>query len=415
MKGEHEVLVIGAGLAGLTAARILQKAGKQVLLLEKNQIGGRIASDWQDGFLLDRGYGVLFPAYPALRRQVDIQSLGLVSLRRGALVRLGNTEWTLDTPDGNFLSSLTNPILSTGDHMKLASLAAYLFSKPAFALLNGPDQSTEAFLRMWGLSERSIDLFFRPFFGGIFLDTSLSTSARLFRYYLRMILEGGVALPAQGMGMLPTYLANGLQIQQDTAEQIEQKDGYVNVYTEQTVQRAQHVIVATDPPELARLTGLTVPWHGIGATYLSYTTSSKIPDTGGRIILSPKGPIVHAHWLSSVLPERVPSGQALLNVTVHGTGYDLQQLDKAVRKQLTTWYDALPLETLEIRAIPYAQFSQPAGYAQHLLEHATSYSNVIIASEITSMSGIGGAIESGEKAAALILNDTMALARPHGA
>lgn len=424
-EGKNEILVIGAGLAGLTAARILQQAGKCVTVLEKSVVGGRVSSYWHEDFLLDKGYSVLFPAYPAVRRQLDLQRLGLVNLPSGAAVRLADQEWKVGAPLNDprgFLSALTSPLFTGSDQLRLAALGARVMAVPAHVLLDGADQTTECFLRAWGMSERSIDLFFRPFFGGIFLDASLSTSARLFRYYFRMLLEGGAALPVGGIGQITAQLAEGLSIRHECVERLEpqNKQEYVRVVTDKCEYYAEQVVVATDPPELSRLTGVRIPWTSVGATYLSYTLPEtglkKVP--GKRVILSPLSgmPIHNAHWLSQALPSRVPSGQALLVVTVLGTEHDAKNLDTAVKKQLESWYGAgLPWHLLELREIPYAQFKQPSGYAQHLLGHATQWSRVHIASEITAMSGIQGAIESGEKVAAILLGDEQGMSRPRGA
>ena len=54
---EKDVIIIGAGLAGLTAAKVLKQAGKSVLVIESsNAVGGRVQTDEVNGFLLDRGF-----------------------------------------------------------------------------------------------------------------------------------------------------------------------------------------------------------------------------------------------------------------------------------------------------------------------------------------------------------------------
>ncbi len=52
-----DVIVVGAGLAGLHAALRLQAAGREVIVLEASDaVGGRIRTDEVDGMLLDRGF-----------------------------------------------------------------------------------------------------------------------------------------------------------------------------------------------------------------------------------------------------------------------------------------------------------------------------------------------------------------------
>jgi len=73
MSIDYDIIVVGAGLAGLAAARHLQNAGQNVLVLESSdRVGGRVTSDEVDGFILDRGFQVINPKYP------EVIALGLL-------------------------------------------------------------------------------------------------------------------------------------------------------------------------------------------------------------------------------------------------------------------------------------------------------------------------------------------------
>lgn len=417
-----DIVVIGAGLAGLCAARRLQRAGKRVLVLEQAaQPGGRVHSRTVQGFTLDYGYPVLFPAYPALRRNLNLQALDLVPLLPGAALQRGPTESLLGSPLGDlagFVSALFSEELTLGDKLRLARLGAELHGRAAHEWLTVPDTSTETFLRGYGFSERFIDHFFRPFFGGIFLRRDLSTSACLFRYYLRLLLDGGAALPRHGMGQVAQQLAQGLDIRYGVAvERLQVTPQGVEVVGAGQKWLAPQVVVATDPPAAAALTGADTRREGVSSVYLYYASAQPISGQK-RLLLNPGGGLINnAHWLSNAIPQRAP-GQHLLVVTVlNNVVLDDAALDTRVRAELRGWYGeaAAGLCTLDIERIPYAQFAQPAGYAATLPGHATPLPGVILASEVTSMSGIQGALESGEKAAAILLGDIQALSRPRGA
>ena len=82
---DHDVVVVGAGLAGLQCARLLEQHGLDVVVLEASDgVGGRVRTDVVDGFRCDRGFQVLNPAYPELRRSVDVPALGLQKIGRAS-------------------------------------------------------------------------------------------------------------------------------------------------------------------------------------------------------------------------------------------------------------------------------------------------------------------------------------------
>lgn len=419
-----DVLIVGAGLAGLTAARTLIKAGQRVRVLEAGpQVGGRVRTHYLDGFVLDAGYQVLFPAYPAVRRNLNLPNLDLVPLSSAAAVRRGGRVEVLGDPirdPGGLLSTVRTGLLTTGDKLRLAKLALELRASEPWQLLRGPDESTQHYLERQGFSDAALNHFFRPFFGGIFLNRDLSTSARLFRYYFRMLMDGGAALPRRGMGALTRQLAAGLEVETGVrVTKLLPHGSHVTVVTTAGELDADHVIVAADADTTAYLTGEATSRGWVGSTYLYYASPEAL-DEQQRLILNLDGGLMNnAHWLSHAVPGRAPQGQHLLVVSVLGVPeLDDAALDARVRGELSRWYPeqgVQQLRTLSIERIPFAQYEQPAGYASTLPGHATNLPGVLIAGEITSMSGIQGAMESGEKAAAILLNDLSVLSRPRGA
>lgn len=417
-------LVVGGGLAGLTAARILTKAGRRVRVLEAAaEVGGRVRSREVEGFTLDAGFQVLFPAYPAARRQLDLDALDLVPLPSAAAVRRGEREDVLGSPLDDLASlpaTLKSGALTLTDKLRVARLAAALRASPAHELLTGPDESTEAFLRAQGFSEAALDHFFRPFFGGIFLRRDLATSARLFRYYFRMLMDGGAALPRRGMGEISRQLAQGTDVLTGVKVlRLLPRPGHVTAVTSAGEIDARQVIVATDAPAASDLTGEALTRGALSSTYLYYATSRRISGQHRLLLNAEAGLINNAQWTSLAVPGRAPEGKHLLTVTVLGLPeVDDAALDARVRGELTRWYGAEAASTLRLlglERLPYAQFEQPAGYAATLPGHATRLPGVLLASEVTSMSGIQGALESGEKAAAIVLGDLTGMSRPRGA
>lgn len=407
-QGDKNVVVIGTGLAGLTAARQLRLAGANVRVLESQpHLGGRVHSITHDGFTLDAGFQVLFTAYPAVKRNLDLKRLDLINLLPAAVICQGRSREIVGRDPGSLRGTLQAGSLSWPDRVRLLALAATLKSAPVSQLLMGEDEPTRDFLRRYGFSERVVERFFAPFFGGIFLQRNLSTSSRLFRYYFRMLLDGQIALPRGGIGRIPQQLAEGLDIRFETEVMgLEPHAAGVTVKTTGERFEAGHVIVATDPPELKRLTGTNVPTESVSSTYLYYASPMRL-DAEPRLLLNAEaGYVNNALWLSNVNPLLAPVGQHLLSVTALGAaGLDDKEIDNRVRLELSSWYsDAIKqLNLLKIIRTPFAQFAQPAGFSATLPDNETMLPNVFIASEATSMSSIQGAMESGERAAALVL------------
>ena len=410
---QKQVIVVGAGLAGLTAARLLRQAGVNVRVLEaRSQLGGRVRSVTHEGFTLDVGFQVLFTAYPAAARNLDLTRLDLVTLPPAAVIRNGRSRETVGRDPGSLLGTLRAGSFSWPDRVRVLRLAASLKSAPPAQLLLGGDEPTRVFLRRYGFSERAITRFFAPFFGGVFLKRDLSTSARLFRYYFRMLLDGAIALPRGGVGRITQQLAEAATVTLNThVTRLTPHEGGVTVETKGETLEAARVVVATDPPEITRLTGVEMPSTGVGSTYLYYASDTRLDDEPRLLLNAVPGYVNpsyvnNALWLSNVNPLLAPAGQHLLSVTALGAeGVDGAELDRRVRLELAAWYGegVKRLQLLKVIPLPFAQFAQPAGFSASLAENETPLPNVYLASEATSMSSIQGAMESGERAAALIL------------
>ena len=205
-----EVVIVGAGLAGLACARVLSDAGVEVVVLEASDgVGGRVRTDVVDGFQLDRGFQVLLTEYPEAKRQLDYAALDLRPLDRGALVHVGgqfhrvNDPFRVGTTRASAVDAVTSaraPIGSLPDKLRIARMRRSLLATSAPDLLRGPDEPTSQALRNRGFSEAIIDRFFRPLFGGMQLDQSLVTSSRVFDVIFRTLASGDAAVPARGMG-----------------------------------------------------------------------------------------------------------------------------------------------------------------------------------------------------------------------
>ncbi|NCX60851.1 MAG: hypothetical protein EBW98_06625 [Actinobacteria bacterium] len=170
-------------------------------------------TDIVDGFRLDRGFQILLTAYPELRRQVDLDALDVHTFDPGALVMHRGRSYVVGDPfraPRTFVSTLRAPIGTPLDKVRIAMLRSRTLRGDARELLGGNDLPTVVALRRAGFSQKMINRFFRPLFGGIQLDPSLTTSRRMFDIIFRSLGAGDSGLPRLGMGAVPRQMADRL-------------------------------------------------------------------------------------------------------------------------------------------------------------------------------------------------------------
>ena len=209
---DGSVIVAGAGLAGLVAARRLADAGADVTVYEERPgVGGRVRTETVDGFTLDRGFQVLFTAYPAVRAELDLEALDLRYFTPGAVIARPGSRSVLSDPLGDpeaVVQSALNREVTIGDKVRTLALRRDLSGADPAALLGGAERTTREYLADRGFSEQFVEHFAAPFYGGITLDRALGTDSGIFEYTYKMLSEGEIFVPADGMGAMPEQLAD---------------------------------------------------------------------------------------------------------------------------------------------------------------------------------------------------------------
>lgn len=402
-------------MAGLTCAKVLAERGVEVVVFEASDgVGGRVRTDARDGFLLDRGFQVYFTSYPVSKRHLDHAALDLKSFDPGAIVRRGREESILSDPLRDpkaLLPSLLSDAATFPDKLRTLRLVAGSLSEGAVTAgeIDGADSSSLEYLRGYGLSERIVDDFYRPFYGGIFLDRSLSTSSRVLRFTLKMLATGRITVPALGIGEIPKQLAAHLKPDaMRTSSPVERllRDGerVVGVEAGGEEHEADAVVVATEAPEAGRLAGATVPEGSVGQVCVYYAADGI--ESGKKIVLNAEsgGFLNNAVQISAVAPSYAPRGHHLLSVVaLQGFGLSGEEIYRRGMEDVTTWYPEANLEPLEIYRVPYAQFDQPPGIHEWLPENRMDTPGLVLAGEYTEDSSINGSMLSGEKAAGEVM------------
>ena len=332
-----DVVIIGAGLAGLAAANALHRAGRDVVVLEAaDRVGGRVRTDVVDGFRLDRGFQVLLTAYPELSTQCDLDALDLRRFEPGALVWDGTSTHLVGDPirrPRTLLATGRAPVGTIADKLRILAQRFRLTRSSPKDLLRQPDIDTLTALRQEGFSNRIIESFFRPFVGGIQLDPSLQTSRRMFDVILRSLIVGDVAVPALGMGAVPEQLAARLPegFVHCNREVMSVAPGAVTVSHGHTIS-AMRVVVAVEGPRAATWLGLTPVESNPASCVWFAADAPPIPDRYIVLDGTGTGPALNISVMSNVAPEYAPPGRALVAAACPGVADP--DIEPQVRAQL---------------------------------------------------------------------------------
>ncbi|WP_254274004.1 NAD(P)/FAD-dependent oxidoreductase [Haloarcula marina] len=414
-----DAVVAGGGLAGLVAARHLAEAGLDVTVFEeRDDVGGRVRTARADGYTFDRGFQVIFSAYPAVQRELDVEALSPRPFTPGATIARPNHRSVLSDPLRKPTAApqtVFNQEVRTADKLRLFRLQRELADRDPETILDGGGTTIADYLGRKGFSKRFVERFAAPFYGGITLDRSLGTDSAVFEYTYKMLSEGEIFVPADGMQAMPEQLADRAVAAGATIETGRAVTGVRGEGDEATVEvgsetlTADAAVVATDPATATELTAVDgIPTDALGCVtqYFSLPTSMA-PKTGKRIVLNAadERPNTVAP-LSAVASEYAPEGMELYSATFLGIPEeDDETLASEVREAVGSWYPEASfgdLELLRTDRVPFAQFPQPPGFRDSLPDPDAPAGPVALAGDYTRWSSIQGALESGRVAADLL-------------
>ncbi|MBK8293387.1 MAG: FAD-dependent oxidoreductase [Solirubrobacterales bacterium] len=411
--GRAPVAIVGAGLAGLKCALELQDFGVHFQIYEASDgVGGRARTDTVDGFRLDRGFQVLLSAYPEARKTFDYDALALGSFVPGARVRINDSFAKFADPLRSPRSAPASSISLVGnlaDKFRVARMWRDLTSTDPQDLVRRPETSAILSLEKRGFTSGMIEDFFRPFFGGVFIDPDLKTSSRLMEIFFRCFSTGDTSLPAGGMGALADQMAArlpggtitfGRRVTAVESEAIEFEDG--------SRVETSAVVVATEESVASGLCGLPAP-VGVRTTTCLYFDAPEQDINGGWLILSPagKGPINEVAVPSAVAAGYAPQGRSLVAVSVLGQETDRADLHESVITQLGDWFGETNVSAwqhLKTYRIEHALPAFESGRQKPDGEPPLLDSGVFICGDHRETPSIQGALVSGRKAAGAVSN-----------
>lgn len=401
----HDVVVVGAGLSGLRATRLLCRRGLDVVLLDgADRPGGRMVTDLVDGFRCDRGFQVLNTSYPALRATADMHALALRPFEPGAAIR--GADGALHTFANPFRrpslawATATDGLLPPVDKAKLVAWTARVLATPPSRTARGIDRSAAQDLAAAGLDGAVVERFLRPFLSGVLGESALSTSAAFVRLLWRSFALGTIGVPDAGMGAFPAQLAAGLP---DGVLRLGRRVSAVRghtVLTDDGPLEARAVVVATDAVTAgALLPGLDVPpmhalttWYHLPPVAPASTTLLHLDATGG--------PIANTAVLTAAAPSYSPDGRALVSSTHLGPADRVGEV--TMRRELARLYgvptdDWAHLHTAEVvRALPSFRAGHPVRRPVELAD------GIFVAGDHRDTPSTQGALVSGRRAASAV-------------
>lgn len=397
-----DVIVIGAGLAGLACAADLLRAGLRVRVLEAaDAAGGRMRTDTVAGFRLDRGFQVFNTSYPQVKRRLDLRALRLRPFTAGILLAHGDRRIRVGDPTrhGARLTDLLPGRFASGrDLAALALLGGRDLLTPPALLRRAADTTARDALASAGVSDALVEALLRPFLAGVFLEDALETSSRFLHLVLRSMARGTLCLPAAGIGAVPAQLAAALPsgtlrlhspVEELTGTEVRLADG--------SVLGADTVVVATGASAARTLLpGLATPAGRTVTTLYHAAPRSPLPEP--TLLVDGSGAVLHTCVLTEVAPTYSSDGRALVSTSVLGDGGG-GGLEERVRARLAELYRTGTEDWEHLRTVTVAD-ALPAMTPPHpLMRNPRLGPGRFVCGDHRATGSVQGALASGARAA----------------
>ena len=398
------VHIVGGGISGLIAARVLEDNGYSPVIIEAtDRVGGRVKTDMVSGYALDRGFQVLLTAYPAVQKYIDTNALDLQTFMPGAVIFNAGTPTTIGDPLRELsllFSTLFSGIGTVSDKFKILQLNRLLKRKTLVEIFETEEKTTEAYLQDFGFSASMINQFFTPFFAGIFLESKLTTSSRMFEFIYKMFAEGYACLPASGIEAIPKQLQEALK---KTTFKFHTKvksikDGELLLDDGESIS-TDYIIVATEATSMIKnLNDPRIKWNSCDTLYFETETRNISKPLIGLIPASDS--LLNNIFFHTSLKSNAKKDMQLLSVTVvRQHNLSSEELIIAIQKELKEHCNITTSKFLKRYSIPRAlpaleniQYEVDASETQLT-------SSIFLAGDVQLNGSLNAAMISGERAA----------------
>ena len=407
-KNDYKINIVGAGVSGLIAAKVLEDNGFSPVVIEStDRVGGRVKTDVVDGYQLDHGFQVLLTSYPTAQKYLDYDALDLQRFLPGASIFKNKKQKIIGDPLRDFsllFSTLFSGIGNTSDKFKILKLNAYLKKKSLEDIFSEKEQTTRSYLGEYGFSKAMISDFFTPFFSGIFLETKLETSSRMFEFVYKMFGNGDAAIPKAGIEAIPKQLFENLSktkfhfntsVSSVTEHEIILENG--------TKLESDYTIIATEASSLvSNLKNQPTQWKSCETLY--FETPKRVINKKLIGLISEKGTLVNNIFYHTSIGSVTKPAQELLSVTViDNQNLANEELIEQVKIELKNYCGINSCQFLKQYSIPMA-LPKLDDLQYEMLPSETHLTNSLFLSGDTQLNGsLNAAMISGERAAMGVL------------
>jgi protoporphyrinogen oxidase len=319
-KSAYKIHIIGAGVSGLIAAKVLENNGYSPTIIEASaSVGGRVKSDTVQGYQLDHGFQVLLTSYPAAKKYLDFKPLALQELVPGATIFKNGKSQTIGDPLRNLSLVFPTLLASIGnfsDKLKILKLNRHLKKKSISAIFKTPETTTLAYLQKLGFSEAMLQDFFKPFFSGIFLEPNLDTSSRMFEFVYKMFGDGLAVIPKSGMQAISNQLKKGLKNTKIHLETpVKSVKNEIITLQDGSEIESHFTIIATEASDLvANLKNQATAWKSCDTLY--FETSKRTLQKPIIGLIADKNALINNLFYHSSVAMEMKGDKELLSVTV---------------------------------------------------------------------------------------------------
>ena len=399
-----DIVIIGAGIAGLACAMKLKKNNRNFIIIEQSdRVGGRVGSIKENEYIFDLGFQVYNTEYYETNSLLNLKELKLKVFKPGASIYNGRRFEILSDPfrdPSTILETFFSGMTTFKDKIKILTLKRAL-SSYCISEDQSEDMTTLKYLKSYGFSNKIINGFFKPFFSGIFLENQLETSSKFFKNVFSNFNKGYAAVPVNGMQAIPDQMVKNLNPHNLLLgnKVIEAKNPEKIVLENNEIIEAKYMVLTGGSNSLVN--NHIVEFNSVRTFYFSSRVKVKHPK---YINLFPYDSLINnIAILSSVSENYSPKGNTLFSITIIESDLSKSELIDIIQDKLSTYYGDEKSNYIFMKEINIKQatIKQKTGYFDLKIEDKK---NILFAGDYTTYGSIEGAVVSGIKTAEKLIS-----------